>query len=186
MDSVLDNDHDLEDVTLIAHLISAPAKGNIVLSSDGTFTYTNTDELADSDSFEYEACDSYGACTAATVAITIDHSAPTVTCVLPTQVVEVGDTVDLDLSLLFAPPAGESLTFGATNAPQSLSIVGSLLSGILQASDVPGSPYASVLKATTAPGGVSATENVVFQVLPAGEIVFRSGFDIGGSSQVCQ
>ena len=52
--------------------------------------------------------------------------------------------------------------------------MGSLLTGTLTASDVPPTPpyaYASTLRATTTPGGASASENVIFQVLPANEIV---------------
>jgi hypothetical protein len=115
----------------------------------------------------------------------VGSSPPTVLCALPTQVHVVGDIVNLDLSLLFAPPAGQSLIYSADNLPASLSIVGSLLSGILQASDVPGSPYASTLRATTVPGNVSATENVIFQVLPTSEIVLRNGFDGGAATQPC-
>jgi len=84
-------------------------------------------------------------------AVAAAGTAPTITCLLPRQVNEVGDTVNLDLSLLFAPPAGQSLSYGGTSLPPSLSIIGSLLTGTLQANDVPGSPYTSMLKATTVP-----------------------------------
>ena len=40
--------------------------------------------------------------------------APTVSCVLARQVEVVGDTVGLDLSLLFAPPANDTLSYSAT------------------------------------------------------------------------
>jgi hypothetical protein len=89
------------------------------------------------------------------------------------------------LSQLFTAPAGQSLTYSASNLPASLSVVGSLLSGILQASDVPGSPYPSALKATTVPGNVSASEDVIFQVLPVGEILLRNGFDGSTPPQSC-
>jgi Ethanolamine utilization protein EutJ (predicted chaperonin) len=112
-----------------------------------------------------------------------DGTAPTVSCVLPRQVDIVGDTVNLDLSLLFAPPPGQSLSYSGTNLPPSLSIVGSLLAGTLQASDVPGSPYAATLQATT--GAASVSENVIFQVLPSGEILLRNGFDGVSSVPPC-
>ena len=140
------------------------------------------------DSWEYEACDSDHACTAATVSVTINGNAPTVTCMLPGQVNVVGDTISIDLSLLFAPPSGQTLTYTATNVPPSLSITGSLLSGTLQANDVPALPpyiYPSTLTATTLGTNLSASENVTFQVLPTGEILFRSGFDNGVSAQPC-
>ena len=104
-------------------------------------------------------------------------TAPSVLCMLGTEVAVVGDTANLDLSLLFAPPAGDTLTYSATNLPPSLSITGSLLTGTLQASDLPSSPYASTLKATTVLGGASAAEDVAFVVLPLGEILLRDGFD---------
>jgi hypothetical protein len=151
------------------------------VNADGTFTYTNTNPVPGADSFQYEACDSFGACVGAAVSVTIDPSAPTVTCVLPPQVNMVGDAINLDLSLLFAPPPGKSLSYSVINPPPPLSIMGSLLTGILDTSGI----YMSTLKATTVPGGVSATENVQFQVLPTGEILLRDGFDIG-TSPPCQ
>jgi hypothetical protein len=182
----LANDSDPGD-TLAAHVISAPSNGHVTLNLDGTFTYYNDDPASGVDGWQYEACDSYGACTAAVVSVTIDPNAPTITCVLPRQVDVVGDSVNIDLSLLFAPPANESLSYSAMNVPPSLSIVGSLLTGTLQASDVSFSPYASTLSATTVPAGVSASEDVVFQVLTTGEILLRDGFDgPGSSSQPCQ
>jgi VCBS repeat-containing protein len=189
---VLANDTDPdpgETAMLTAHLISAPENGHVTLNPDGTFAYVNDDPAQGVDGFQYEACDPEGACDAATVSVTVNGEAPTVSCVLPRQVDVVGDTVNLDLSLLFTPPPGQSLTYSGTNLPPSLSIVGSLLTGTLQASDVPPSPpyaYASSLTATTVPGGVSANENVIFQVLPAGEILLRNGFDGPTQSQPCQ
>jgi hypothetical protein len=187
--TVLANDTDLdpgETALLTAHLIQAPTNGHVTLNTDGTFVYYNDDPAPGVDSFQYEACDPDGACDAATVSVTVSGEAPTVSCVLPRQVDVVGDTVNLDLSLLFTPPAGQSLIYSGTNLPPSLSIVGSLLSGTLQAGDVAGSPYSSTLQATTSPGGMSASENVVFQVLPTGEILLRNGFDDPSQSQPCQ
>ena len=184
--SVLHNDHDPDSQVLVAHLISAPAHGHVTLDPAGTFTYFNDDPNAGPDSWQYEACDPDGACVAATVSVTINAAAPTVTCTLPAQVDSVGDAVSIDLSLLFAPPAGQSLTYSGGNFPPSLSILGSLLTGTLQTSDLPNSPYHSTLKATTAPGGVSASENVTFQVLPTGEILFRNGFEDPSQQSACQ
>jgi hypothetical protein len=107
---------------------------------------------------------------------------PTVTCLLPRQVSEVGDTVNLDLSQLFAPPASDTLSYGVTNAPPALSIMGSLLTGTL---DTAGT-FTSTLTATAVAGGGTASENVEFRVLPTGDILLRNGFDNGNSSQPCQ
>lgn len=180
-DSLLDNDSDVGD-TLKAFLISAPANGDATVNPDGTFTYTNTDPSLGTDSFEYEACDSYGACTAATVSVTIDPTAPTVSCVLPPQLDMVGDTINVDLSLLFAPPPGKTLSYSVVNPPPPSSIIGSLLTGMLDTSGI----YMSTLKATTVPGGVSSTEDVMFQVLPAGDILLRTGFEDPQATPPCQ
>lgn len=177
--NVLTNDSDPGD-TLTAHLIGAPANGHVALNTDGTFTYYNDDPALGVDSWMYEACDGHGGCTAATVSVTIDNSAPTVTCTLPPQLYVVGDTVSIDLSLVFAPPAGQTLSYSATNIPPSLSVNGSLLSGTLQANDAPPAPpytYGSTLIATAVSSNVSASENVTFQILPNGEILLRAGFD---------
>jgi hypothetical protein len=111
--------------------------------------------------------------------LTFNPAAPVVTCILPTQVNVVGDQIALDLSLLFAPPAGQSLVFSTLNVPASLVVAGSMLTGTLQDSDALGSPYLSgTLIATTNPGGASAQESVIFEVLPTGEkILLRDGFD---------
>jgi VCBS repeat-containing protein len=185
--TVLANDTDPdpgETATLVAHLIAPPQNGHVTLNPDGTFSYVNDDPTQGVDSFQYEACDIQGACVAATVSITIDGAAPTVTCVLPKQVDVVGDTVSIDLSRLFAPPPGQTLTYGAANVPPSLAISGSLLTGTLQPGDAPPAPpytYDATLTATA--GGASASENVTFQVLPTGEVLLRDGFDGAQSVQ---
>lgn len=114
------------------------------------------------------------------------NGAPTVTCLLRRQVDVVGDTVSVDLSLLFAPPPGQTLAYGAANAPPSLSVVGALLTGTLHESDVPPAPYtyAATLSAAV-PGGGSAEQEVVFQVLPTGEILLRNGFEDPTPSVPC-
>ena len=95
--SVLANDNDPGD-TLAAHLISAPENGHVTLNGDGTFTYYNDDPASGADSWSYEACDGEGACTEGTVSVTVDGSAPTVTCVLPAQVYVVGSIPSASIS----------------------------------------------------------------------------------------
>jgi hypothetical protein len=180
--SVLDNDSDPDaGDALHAHLISTPSNGTVTLHGDGTFIYINTDPAPGSDSWQYEACDGSGACVSATVSVVVDASMPTVTCVLPTQINGVGDSVSIDLSSLFSPPSGETLSYSVTSPAPSLSIMGSLLTGTLDTSG----NYLSALTATTVPGGASASENVLFEVLPAGEIILRNGFDFPGQSPSC-
>lgn len=116
-------------------------------------------------------------------------SAPTINCLLPDQADVVGDSVNIDLSLLFLAPPGDTLTFGAGNIPPSLSLNGSLLTGTLQVSDVPPAPpyaYLSTLTAIAIGSGMGASENVTFQVLPIGEILLRNGFDPATSAMPCQ
>jgi hypothetical protein len=177
-----DNDSDPEDGDALAASLIAPASsGTATVHADGTFSYTNTDPDAPMDSFQYQACDSFGACTAATVSITIDPSAPTVTCQLPVQIDLAGDAVSLDLSLLFAAPPGKTLDYSVANPPPALLLVGSLLSGTLG----PSGTYTATFKATTVPGGMSATEDVQFVILPAGDILLRNGFDVDDPNLLC-
>ncbi len=186
--SVLTNDSDPdtgETATLKAHLISAPPHGHISINTDGTFVYVNDDPAPGVDVLQYEACDDEGACVAAAVHITVDGTAPTVACDLPPQLAVVGDVVHVDLSGLFMPPPGATLSYSGTNLPASLSIIGSLLSGTIQAGAEAGSPYASTLTATTVPGGMSASEGVTFQVLASDEILLRDGFDAGNPTPPC-
>ena len=118
--------------------------------------------------------------------VTGGAGAPTVVCVLPPLVESVGDTISIDLSLLFTPPPGQSLSFYGTYLPPSLSIVGTLLTGTFQPGDVPAPPYAyaSTLHAVAVPAGTSASEHVTFTVLPAGERLFNDTF--GGDQGPCQ
>jgi uncharacterized repeat protein (TIGR01451 family) len=171
-----------ETATLTAHLIGPPENGHITINPDGTFVYVNDNAAPGIDSFVYEACDGKNACDAATVTVSIVTGTPTVTCILPNQLDVVGDTVNLDLSLLFAPPAGDTVSYSVTGAPPSLSIIGSLLTGTL---DTAGT-FVPMLNATAVAGGGTASENVEFRVLPAGEILLRNGFDIGDPNMACQ
>jgi VCBS repeat-containing protein len=177
-------DPDDQHSSLTAHLIAPPSSGTITLELDGTFVYENTDPSASVDEFRYEVCDPSQACVGATVSVTIDHDAPTISCRLPTQVGMVGSAVSIDLATLFTPPPGESLVYDATNLPQSLSRVGALVSGTLQPGDVAGSPFASTLRASA--GGAWASEDVMFQVLPVGDILLRDGFDFEDPNQRCE
>ncbi|MBI1375792.1 MAG: tandem-95 repeat protein, partial [Phycisphaera sp.] len=55
--SVLGNDTDVEGDTLSAVLVDDVSHGSLTLNSDGTFTYTPTDNYNGSDSFTYKAND---------------------------------------------------------------------------------------------------------------------------------
>jgi hypothetical protein len=45
--------------------------------------------------------------------------------------------------------------------------------------------YASKLQAFAVPGGVGASEDVTFQVLPTGELLLRNGFDGSNPAPPC-
>lgn len=187
--SVLANDNDADGDVLSATVVSLPSHGMLVLNPDGTFNYANdVTDPAPSDSFLYEACDTYGACEGAEVAITVSQAMPVVNCILPTQVHEAGESVLLDLGPLFTAPPGQGLTYSESGLPLSLSVDAGtgLLSGILAAGEVAGSPYLGTLSATTVPGGAMVSESVNFVVFASGEILLRNGFDGNTAGQPCQ
>ena len=116
----------------------------------------------------------------ASAVLTVDSNIPSVTCVLPDELDIVGDMIDIDLSTLFAPPPGKSLIFGVTNPAPGLTLVGSLLSGTLSTAGT----VTTTFEATATPGGLTASEDVQFDVLPLDELVFRDGF--GDLAVPCQ
>ena len=69
--SGVDSDPDTGD-TLTASLESGPSAGQLILNSDGTFSYTPDQNFNGTDSFVYKASDGNGGEDAATVTITID------------------------------------------------------------------------------------------------------------------
>ncbi|GAA4369483.1 Ig-like domain-containing protein [Nocardioides caricicola] len=69
--SVLANDTDDEDLFLTAVLVSGPARGTLVLNSDGTFSYTHDGSDTGFDSFSYRADDGTSSSNVATVTITV-------------------------------------------------------------------------------------------------------------------
>jgi hypothetical protein len=55
--SVLNNDFDVDDVNLVANIISTTTRGNLTLNSNGTFIYTHNGSTNFVDGFDYEVCD---------------------------------------------------------------------------------------------------------------------------------
>src|SRR5262249_32929182 len=69
--NVLTNDSDADGTNLVAVLIANAQHGNVVLNSDGTYTYTPVQNFNGTDSFTYIASDGLGISNVATVAITV-------------------------------------------------------------------------------------------------------------------
>ena len=69
---VLVNDNDVDGDVLTARLVSAPANGQLTLNPNGSFVYVHDGSETTVDSFQYEAVDSRGAPSRATVTISIE------------------------------------------------------------------------------------------------------------------
>ncbi len=69
--NVLNNDVDVEGTPLTATLGTGPAHGNLVLSADGSFTYTPDQNWSGADGFSYTASDGTNTSNSAAVAITV-------------------------------------------------------------------------------------------------------------------
>ena len=71
--TVLANDTEPDGQGMTVSLVSGPAHGNLVLNTDGTFSYAHTGSDAADDSFEYQACDDQvpALCATATVAVLV-------------------------------------------------------------------------------------------------------------------
>ncbi len=72
---VLDNDTDGNGDSLTATLVNNASNGTVVLSNDGSFTYTPTTDFVGSDSFTYQAGDGSAQSATATVTITVSDTA---------------------------------------------------------------------------------------------------------------
>ena len=68
---VLGNDNDAQNYGLTASLVTNPAHGQLVLNSDGSFTYTPTPGYLGGDSFNYQASDGFATSATATVTINV-------------------------------------------------------------------------------------------------------------------
>jgi uncharacterized repeat protein (TIGR01451 family) len=182
---VLDNDDDpdngetqgLRAVMLVG---AGPNHGLASIAATGTFSYAN-DGSGTSDHFDYEACDTHGGCSRATVWVAIGTSAaPTVSCLLLPQMFVAGDAngVDIDLTPLFAAPTGQSLAFGFRGLPSPPISIDPFdhLVGTFGIADV--GTYTATLTATnTQPPLLQASEDVEFKVLDPNDKLLRDGFD---------
>jgi len=69
--SVLANDSDVEDTTLVAVTVSTPSHGTVTLNPDGTFSYVPMADFTGVDTFTYNVTDTGGETATATVTITV-------------------------------------------------------------------------------------------------------------------
>lgn len=70
--SVLDNDIDVDNLSLNASVLIAPAHGSVTMNSDGTFVYVHDGSESVSDSFVYQVADGDGGFDSAIVNLTIN------------------------------------------------------------------------------------------------------------------
>ena len=72
-EGVLKNDTDSQSLKLEAELVKGPARGTLVLNSDGSFKYTPEANFSGSDSFTYKDNDGNTKSNEATVTLTVHH-----------------------------------------------------------------------------------------------------------------
>jgi len=87
----MDVDGNLDPTTAVIQ--SGPANGTLVKNGDGLFTYTPKPNFNGADNFDYQVCDTDGACDTATVNITVNpvNDAPTISLSIQEQTVQYSD-----------------------------------------------------------------------------------------------
>lgn len=68
------NDSDMDDAFLIFTLLTEPEHGDLTFNTNGSFTYLPDNDFNGQDSFTYQACDSGGLCSVASVTINVDET----------------------------------------------------------------------------------------------------------------
>ena len=91
--NVLANDTDVDADTLTATMIQGPAHGEVVLNSDGSFSYTPDEGYVGDDTFRYQANDGLANSNVATV--TLHVSEPTTTPPANTRPTAVNDSFEV-------------------------------------------------------------------------------------------
>jgi hypothetical protein len=92
---LLDNDSDIDGDILSASLDTAPAHGMVMVSTDGSFTYTPNPDYNGPDSFVYRVSDGNGGSDTGSVAITVYpvNDPPVVTIDTASQTVQYSDSI---------------------------------------------------------------------------------------------
>jgi len=112
---------DVDGDPLTFSLVTAPAKGSLVVNSDGTFTYTPAANDSGSYTFTYEVCDPSSECDETTVTLVVNpvNDAPVAT----TTSLSTDEDVPLNGSLAGSDADGDSLTFSVVTGPAKGSLV---------------------------------------------------------------
>jgi gliding motility-associated-like protein len=113
---------------LTTTLLTQPAKGTVMVNTDGSIAYTASTGTVGSDGFDFEVCNQCGLCSSASVAITINNTPPKVT--IPPATVMAGgiatinvldgitdDNGNIDLSslrIIVQPSSGATASLDAT------------------------------------------------------------------------
>jgi VCBS repeat-containing protein len=159
-ETVANNDFDPDGDTLTYALITNPTDGNVVLNSDGSFTYTPDPGFNGIDSFQYEITDADGATSIASVTLDITgvNDVPEVASEIPDQSDFDSDTINLDVSGNFYDADSDTLTFVASGLPTGLTISASgVISGTIDSSASTGGPYTVTVTANDGVAQVSDT-----------------------------
>ena len=111
------NDSDPENDPLTFTLVSAPAHGNMVLKTDGSFSYIPEKNYAGPDKFTYKVCDPSGACDEAEVVLLIEPQNDPPLAVNDSFRTAEDISVTGYVSLNDSDPDGDPLTFTPVSKP---------------------------------------------------------------------
>jgi hypothetical protein len=122
---VLSNDSDVDGDMLTAVLDTGPSNGSLVLSGDGSFSYTPNADYCDSDSFTYHANDGTDDSNVATVSIDVVcvDDPPQISVSIATQTVQYSDSIT-PVTITASDIDSASLSI-SDNAPSALLTSGS-------------------------------------------------------------
>jgi gliding motility-associated-like protein/uncharacterized repeat protein (TIGR01451 family) len=101
---------------------TAPVHGTVVINPDGSYTYTPTAGYNGPDSFVVTVCDDKGACTTATVQITITPKPNNPPAAPPILIVTPQDT-PVNGKITANDPDGDPLTYTVSTAPEHGTVV---------------------------------------------------------------
>ncbi len=120
--NVLSNDTDPDDDSLSVQDHSQPSNGNLVLSSNGSFSYSPDNNFHGEDAFSYTITDGNGETASATVVITINpvNDAPTISSNAVT-VAQQGVQYSYEVQAS-DEDNGDVLTYALTTAPNGMTI----------------------------------------------------------------